>query len=108
MSCYRFSRLLFDLKMNETVYQSSLKDFERVMAITTLPPKKKTRCAPATRANCANSACTACSVSILSVCSRSSATTFIGSKSSSRVDQAWRGSLRFSPIYVSANLRFLF
>ena len=32
MSCYHLSRLLFDLKMNESVYQRSLKDFESVMS----------------------------------------------------------------------------
>ena len=32
MSCYHLSRLLFDLKMNEAVYQRSLRDFEAVMA----------------------------------------------------------------------------
>jgi hypothetical protein len=31
MSCYDLSRLLFDLKMNESVYQMSLTDFEAVM-----------------------------------------------------------------------------
>ena len=31
MSCYHLSRLLFDLKMDETVYQRSLEDFETVM-----------------------------------------------------------------------------
>ena len=31
MSCYDLSRLLFDLKMDESVYQRSLKDFEAVM-----------------------------------------------------------------------------
>ena len=31
MSCYDLSRLLFDLKMNEPVYQRALKDFESVM-----------------------------------------------------------------------------
>lgn len=31
MSCYELSRLLFDLKMNEPVYQKSLNDFETVM-----------------------------------------------------------------------------
>jgi hypothetical protein len=31
MSCYDLSRLLFDLKMNESLYQRSLKDFEAVM-----------------------------------------------------------------------------
>ena len=31
MSCYQLSRLLFDLKMNESIYQRSLKDFEKVM-----------------------------------------------------------------------------
>ena len=30
MSCYDLSRLLFDLKMNETTYQKSLQDFEAV------------------------------------------------------------------------------
>jgi len=28
MSCYDLSRLLFDLKMNESIYQRSLEDFE--------------------------------------------------------------------------------
>jgi len=32
MSCYDLSRLLFDLKMNESVYQKSSTDFEAVMA----------------------------------------------------------------------------
>jgi hypothetical protein len=31
VSCYDLSRLLFDLKMNESIYQRSLKDFEKVM-----------------------------------------------------------------------------
>ena len=41
MSCYDLSRLLFDLKMKETVYQSSLKDFERVMADYDLTAEEK-------------------------------------------------------------------
>ena len=41
MSCYHLSRLLFDLKMNEAVYQSSLKDFERVMADYDLTTEEK-------------------------------------------------------------------
>jgi Aromatic-ring-opening dioxygenase LigAB, LigA subunit len=32
VSCYQLSRLLFDLKMNESIYQRSLKDFENVMS----------------------------------------------------------------------------
>ena len=32
MSCYQLSRLLFDLKMDESIYQRSLKDFENVMS----------------------------------------------------------------------------
>ena len=31
MSCYDLSRLLFDLKMNESLYQRSLKAFDAVM-----------------------------------------------------------------------------
>ena len=31
MSCYDLSRLLFDLKMDESIYQRSLEDFEGVM-----------------------------------------------------------------------------
>jgi Aromatic-ring-opening dioxygenase LigAB, LigA subunit len=31
VSCYHLSRLLFDLKMNESVYQRSLENFESVM-----------------------------------------------------------------------------
>ncbi|MGH7810995.1 MAG: hypothetical protein ACREP5_12020 [Candidatus Binatia bacterium] len=31
MSCYDLSRLLFDLKMNESLYQRSLNDFDAVM-----------------------------------------------------------------------------
>lgn len=31
MSCYDLSRLLFDLKMNESLYQRSLKNFDAVM-----------------------------------------------------------------------------
>jgi hypothetical protein len=32
VSCYQLSRLMFDLKMNESVYQRSLDDFESVMS----------------------------------------------------------------------------
>ena len=32
MSCYDLSRLLFDLKMDESIYQRSLQDFEAVIA----------------------------------------------------------------------------
>jgi hypothetical protein len=32
MSCYHLSRLLFDLKMSDKVYQRSLEDFEAVMS----------------------------------------------------------------------------
>ena len=32
MSCYDLSRLLFDLKMNASIYQRSLKDLENVMS----------------------------------------------------------------------------
>ena len=32
MSCYDLSRLLFDLKMDEAVYQRALKDFDAVIS----------------------------------------------------------------------------
>lgn len=32
MSCYHLSRLLFDLKMNESCYERALTDFEVVMS----------------------------------------------------------------------------
>ena len=32
MSCYDLSLLLFDLRMNESIYQRSLQDFETVMS----------------------------------------------------------------------------
>ena len=41
MSCYHLSRLLFDLKMNESVYQRSLEDFEAVMRGYQLSPEEK-------------------------------------------------------------------
>jgi len=41
VSCYDLSRLLFDLKMKEAVYQSSLKDFEQVMADYDLTTEEK-------------------------------------------------------------------
>jgi len=41
VSCYNLSRLLFDLKMNESVYQKSLKDFEGVMANYELTAEEK-------------------------------------------------------------------
>jgi hypothetical protein len=41
VSYYDLSRLLFDLKMKEAVYQSSLKDFERVMADYDLTTEEK-------------------------------------------------------------------
>ena len=41
MSCYDLSRLLFDLKMNEAIYQKSLKDFETVMGEYDLSNEEK-------------------------------------------------------------------
>jgi hypothetical protein len=41
MSCYHLSRLLFDLKMNESIYQRSLEDFEAVMGGYELSPEEK-------------------------------------------------------------------
>jgi hypothetical protein len=41
VSCYDLSRLLFDLKMNESVYQKSLKDFEQVMSEYDLSTEEK-------------------------------------------------------------------
>lgn len=41
MSCYHLSRLLFDLKMNESVYQRSLHDFEGVMSEYEITPEEK-------------------------------------------------------------------
>ena len=41
MSCYDLSRLLFDLKMNESVYQKSLEDFEQVMGEYDLSTEEK-------------------------------------------------------------------
>ena len=41
MSCYDLSRLLFELKMNESVYQMSLTDFEAVMADYDLSAEEK-------------------------------------------------------------------
>ena len=41
MSCYDLSRLLFDLKMNDSVYQRSLNDFEAVMGEYDLSAEEK-------------------------------------------------------------------
>jgi len=41
VSCYDLSRLLFDLKMNESVYQRSLEDFESVMSAYDLSAEEK-------------------------------------------------------------------
>ena len=41
MSCYDLSRLMFDLKMNESVYQRSLQDFELVMSEYNLTAEEK-------------------------------------------------------------------
>lgn len=41
MSCYDLSRLLFDLKMNETTYQTSLQDFEWVLGQYDLSSEEK-------------------------------------------------------------------
>jgi hypothetical protein len=41
MSCYHLSRLLFDLKMKESVYQNSLEDFEKVMGVYDLSVEEK-------------------------------------------------------------------
>jgi len=41
VSCYDLSRLLFDVKMNESVYQKSLKDFEQVMGQYDLSTEEK-------------------------------------------------------------------
>ena len=42
MSCYDLSRLLFDLKMKESIYHKSLTDFETVMADYDLSTDEKT------------------------------------------------------------------
>ena len=42
MSCYDLSRLLFDLKMKESIYQQALTDFESVMANYELTAEEKT------------------------------------------------------------------
>jgi hypothetical protein len=41
VSCYDLSRLLFDLKMNESVYRRSLNDFEAVMGEYSLGTEEK-------------------------------------------------------------------
>lgn len=41
VSCYHLSRLMFDLKMNESVYQRSLKNFETVMGEYDLTAEEK-------------------------------------------------------------------
>src|SRR6266536_486959 len=41
VSCYHLSRLLFDLKMNESIYQRSLQDFEKVMSDYDLTAEEK-------------------------------------------------------------------
>ena len=69
--------------MNESIYQRSLVDFEAVMRGYELSPRKKTRCARATRANCANSASTACFASISKDSIPNFATIFIGRRSKS-------------------------
>ena len=81
MSCYDLSRLLFDLKMNEAVYQRASADFENVMTGYDLSNEEKMPCAPAIRASCANWACTACFVSISSDSIHNFATIFIGRRS---------------------------
>ena len=42
MSCYDLSRLLFDLKMKDSVYEKALTDFEDVMANYELTTEEKT------------------------------------------------------------------
>lgn len=42
MSCYDLSRLLFDLKMKDSVYEKALTDFEDVMANYELTAEEKT------------------------------------------------------------------
>ncbi len=42
MSCYDLSRLLFDVKMNESVFRRSLDDFEGVMAGYDLTTEERT------------------------------------------------------------------
>ena len=41
MSCYHLSRLLFDLKMNESCYQRALTDFERLIGDYELTDEEK-------------------------------------------------------------------
>ena len=41
MSCYHLSRLLFDLKMNESVYQRALNDFNSVIGDYDLTGEEK-------------------------------------------------------------------
>jgi hypothetical protein len=41
MSCYHLSRLLFDLKMNESCYQQALNDFEGLIGDYELTDEEK-------------------------------------------------------------------
>jgi hypothetical protein len=41
VSCYDLSRLLFDLKMKDAIYQKSLEDFEAVMGQYDLSSEEK-------------------------------------------------------------------
>lgn len=41
MSCYDLSRLLFDLKMNESIYHRALQDFEEVIGGYDLSAEEK-------------------------------------------------------------------
>ncbi len=41
MSCYDLSRLLFDLKMNDSTYRDSLQDFESVIGRYDLSSEEK-------------------------------------------------------------------
>ena len=41
MSCYQLSRLLFDLKMNESCYQRALADFEELIGDYELTDEEK-------------------------------------------------------------------
>jgi hypothetical protein len=41
MSCYDLSRLLFDLKMNESIYRRALQDFEGVISGYDLSAEEK-------------------------------------------------------------------
>ena len=81
MSCYELSRLLFDLKMKESVYEQALTDFEAVTTNYELTAEEKTALREGDPRKLRQLGCTGCFVFTSNGCSQNFVTISTGNRS---------------------------